>query len=725
MTLLTQQPTPFIFLRRVVRRFGCALLALVGLLVGPPLFGQSLLKTMPGYARYEYMRHAATNGAELGSLSVTWKEEGKAFEYSKAGKRYRFDIATCAAAEVSRAATTNKLAPAAAAKFDKPPRPARGRQYAWAVSPDGTRKAYYKDRNLWLAVGEATNAFPITTAGSESNRVKYGTATWTYGEELEQNTAIWWSSNNQKVAFYRFDESRVPDFYVLPGQTQIQGKVDVEPYPKAGRTNPVVDLLIYDLAASNIVTVDVRDGVPFDEAALGHYVYGVRWTSDSRKLLFHRTDRRQKVMELRAADPQSGKCRVIVREEWLPSWVENSPLLRFLKDGHRFIWSSERTGWRNLYLYDLSGRLLATLTDHLFEVGDVLHVDEDAGLVYYTAHSGDNPLKMQLHRVRLDGSDDRRLTDPAFHHTISFAPDGRHYVDISQTHDVPPVTRLMRSDGELVAEVATSDLTRFRALGLRTVELFEFKAADGETPLYGMLHFPSEFRPRHKYPLLVSVYAGPATSAGRETFTMPNILTEFGFLYAALDSRSAEGRGKRALDSIYLKLGEVEIADQAAGVQFLARRPYVDGSHVGIFGTSYGGTASALCLLKYPQLFAAACSCSAVTDFRNYDTIYTERYFGLPQDNRAAYDQVCLMNYATNLTGALLVYYGTADDNVHPANALQFIKALQKADKTFEVQVGPDLGHTAVGRERMMEFFISNLVQRPAPRPPPLVSPKR
>jgi dipeptidyl-peptidase-4 len=717
----------------------CVLLGLTAILwlvLPPEISGQSLLKTMPGYARYEQMRQAATNAVELGSVSVTWKDEGKAFEYRKGGKRYRFDIEAGKATEISDAArtnapaksSTNTSAQASEPRFQNAPRPARGRQYAWAISPDGSRKAYYKDRNLWLTPAEGTNDFPVTTDGSEAARVKYGTATWTYGEELDQNTAIWWSSNSQKIAFYRFDESLVPDFFVLLNQTGVQGKLDVEPYPKAGSTNPVVDLLIYDLATSNTVALDVRDGKLFSDSALGHYVYGIRWLSDSSELLFHRTERLQKVMELCAADPQTGRCRVVVREEWLPSWVENSPPVRFLKDGRRFLWTSERTGWRNLYLYDISGVLLATLTDHLFDVGNVPHVDEDARLVYYTARSGDNPLKMQLHCVGLDSTGERRLTDPAFHHTINFAPDGRHYIDVFQTHDVPPVTRLMRSDGQVVGELATSDMTRFRALGLKTVELFEFQAADGETPLYGMLHFPSNFSPRRKYPLLVSVYAGPATSAARETFTLPNMLTEFGFLYASLDSRSAEGRGKRSLDSIYLNLGDVEIADQAAGVEFLAKRGYVDGQRVGIYGTSYGGTASALCLLKYPGVFAAACSSSAVADFRNYDTIYTERYLGLPQQNKAAYDRVCLMTYATNLAGALLLFYGSADDNVHPSNALQFIQALQKAEKSFEVQVGPDQGHASVNRDRMMEFFIQHLVlpphaERKLPQPP-MASPK-
>ena len=318
-------------------------------------------------------------------------------------------------------------------------------------------------------------------------------------------------------------------------------------------------------------------------------------------------------------------------------------------------------------------------------------------------------MKVQLHRVRLDGREDQRLTDPAFHHTVSVAPDGRHFIDVSETHDSPPVSRLMDAEGNVVAELARSDESKFWKLGLRPVELIQFKAADGQTDLYGMLHFPSNFTPEKKYPLLVSVYAGPATSGARETFTLPSSLTEFGFLYATFDSRSASGRGKRFLDSIYEKLGTVEIDDQAAGVKSLWPRRYLDKKRVGVFGTSYGGSASALCLLRYPEVFRAACSSSPVTDFRNYDTVYTERYMWLPQENKEGYDAGSLMTYASRLNGRLMLYYGTADDNVHPSNMMQLIHALQRAGKSFEVQVGPDLGHGSINRDRMMEFFIENL----------------
>ncbi len=699
-------------------RHALLLVAILG--VAPPIsFAQDHLKTMPGYERYQRISREITNSITTGALSVTWKDEGKALEYQKDGKRYRYDIT---------ARKTIDLGPAAArARPDeggerggegrrqtrnRSARPARGRQFTSAISPDGKLKALHRDRNLWLSDTNGANEVAVTTDGSDITRIKYGTASWVYGEELDQTTAMWWSTNSQKLAFYRFDESQVPDFYLIVNQTNIQDTLDIEPYNKAGGTNPVVDLFIYDVETKRTVQVDVRDGQPFENSTVGHYVYGVSWASDGDELFFHRTNRRQNILEFCAADPESGKCRVILREDWPPSWVVNSPTLRFLKDGKRFIWTSERTGWKNLYLYDLGGDLLATLTEHPFEVGDIVRVEEERALLYYMARSGDNPMKLQLHRVGLDGLGDQRLTDPRFHHAIDFAPDGRHFVDVAQTHDLAPVTRLRDAEGNLVDELARADMTKFKKLGLKPVELFTFKAADGQTGLYGMLHFPSNFKPYEHYPLLVSVYAGPETTGARETFTLPNALAEFGFLVATLDSRSASGRGKRFLDAIYLKLGQVEIDDQAAGVRSLCHRHYLDKSRVGVFGMSYGGTASALCLLRYPEVFHAACSSSPVTDFRNYDTIYAERYLRLPQENKAGYDAASLMTYAAKLKGRLILYYGTADNNVHPSNMLQLIQALQRAGRSFEVQVGPDLGHTSINRERMMEFFIENLVRK-------------
>lgn len=685
----------------------------IAALVYPMASGaQDRLKTMPGYERYQKMSREIAGSVKLGTLQVKWLEGGKAFEYQKDGKTFRYDVATRQAAEAQSSA--GPAEPDGNGFGRRRGGPERGRQFDSALSPDGKLKAFYRDRNLWLSEANGANESAITTEGSEKTRIKYGSASWVYGEELRQTTAMWWSPDGKKIAYYRFDESPVPDYFLELDQTKLQSKMDIEAYPKAGVANPIADLFIYDLESKKSTKLDIRDGKPFDNSVVGHYAYNVSWSPDGAELLCNRTNRRQNIMEFTACNPQTGKCRVIVHEEWLPSWTENTPAMHFLKDGKRFIWTSERTGWKNFYLYDLSGRLLTGLTNHPFEVANIVRVDEATGHLYYMARDGDNHMKLQLHRVGLDGKDDKRLTDPAFNHTVNVAPDEKSFIDVAQTHDQPPVTRLVDADGKVIEELAKSDTSKFDQLGGKRVELITYKAADGVTDLHGLLHFPSNFDPSKRYPLLVSVYGGPATNGARETFTLPNPLTEYGFLVASLDSRSAAGRGKKFLDAMYMKLGVVEMDDQAAGVKSLWNRPYLDKSRVGIFGTSYGGYSSAMCLLRHPEVFRAASASSAVTAWYHYDSIYTERYMWIPQENKEGYEAGSAMNYADKLNGRLMIYYGTADNNVHPNNSMQLIQALQKAGKSFDVQVGPDYGHSGLRPDRMMEFFIENLVMKSA-----------
>lgn len=665
-----------------------------------PLAAQSRLPEMPGYEQWRRVAPQINASVRSGALTVSWADDGRSFEYNRDGRRFRYDVARRTATDIGAATTGPGFGGG----------PGRGRQFESAMSPDSSLKAFYRDRNLWLSNADGSNERQLTTDGSVEGRIKNGSASWVYGEELNQNTAMWWSPDGQRLAYYRMDETEVPDYLLQLDQTRLYSTIYTEAYPKAGYPNPVVEIFVHDLATGRTTKLDIRSGQPMRDEVVGHYVYGVEWSPDGTELLINRTNRWQNVMELAACAPADGACRTVVREEWPTGWVENSPTRRFLADGKRFIWASERTGFRNYYLYDLTGKPPVALTAHPFEVGAIVRVDERANALWYLARSGDNHMKVQLHRVGLDGRNDRRLTDPAWHHTASVAPDGRHIVVTSQTHRDAPVTRLMDASGRVLSEVATSDLARYDSLGLRRVELFTFKAADGTTDLHGMLHFPSTFDPTRRYPVLVSVYAGPATNGARETFTTPHPLTEFGFLVVTMDSRSAAGRGKRFLDQIYLKLSQVETDDQAAGIRALRSRPYVDGSRVGIFGTSYGGTVSGMALLRHGDVFQAAASSAAVVDWRQYDTIYTERYMRTPQENPEGYDKGDMSKYAASLTGRLMIYYGSADDNVHPNNQMAFIKALQDARKSFEVQVGPDRGHSGVNQERMMEFFIESLV---------------
>lgn len=666
-----------------------------------PSYAQDKLKSMPGYDQYQKVAPHVRGSVKPGSLTGKWSDDGSYFEYELDKKVYRYTIKTKKVTEVGPAPEVEPR------NFN---RPARGRQFDFANSPDEKWKAYTKDRNMYLSHADGSNPIAITKDANEENQIKYGIATWVYGEELRQTTAMWWSPDSKKIAFYKFVEKDVKKYYVLLNQLKLQDSLEVEAYPKVGADNLPVDLMVYDVDSKKVTPFEIRDGKPFNDGALGTYIYGMAWTPDGKELLYHSTNRKQDIMELRAADPVTGKSRTVVHEEWLASFTKNTPEMEVLKDGKRFIWASERSGFNNYYLYDFSGKLINAITNHPFEVARIVKVDEKENTLYYMARSGDNHMKMQLHKVKLDGTKDTRLTNPAFDHSITLSPDNKFFVDVAQTHDTAPFTNLLDAKGKVVAELAKSDLSKFDELGLKKVEVFTFTSVDGVTQLHGMIHFPSTFDPSKKYPVILSNYGGPATNAFRETFTLPDALTEYGFIILNIDGRNVGGRGKKLLDQLYGNLGIVEMDDFAAGVKSLYNRPYIDKTKVGVYGTSYGGTTAATLLLRYPDVFHVAVANSAVTDWRNYDNIYTERFMNLLENNRKGYEASSLMPMAKNLKGELLVFFGTADNNVHPANSLQLIDAFQKAGKSIEVQLAPDGGHTALNRDRMMEFFIKHLV---------------
>jgi dipeptidyl-peptidase-4 len=737
-----------------VKRVATGSLFLTVLLAVPA--AQDRLRLMPGYEQHANMQSqlqtAFVSGAAQG---VQWADDSRSFRYTVGSTSYRFDLNQMKRHEGGSKGSGRTGAhdgsgheggtapprggleqaqsemPATPMRGCPRTRTPRGRQDECEMSPDGRLKAFYRARNFWIGNADGSGEVQVTTDGSEARRIKNGSGSWVYGEELDQTTAMWWSPDSRRVAYYRFDESQVRDFYVQMNQTGIQSVMDVEAYPKAGAPNPIAEVFVYDVGARTSTKIDVRDGRPFDNDVVGHYVYNVRWSPDGAELLLNRTNRRQNVMELAACSPASGRCRAAIREEWSTGWTENRPEMTWLKDQKRFIWKSERTGWANYYLYDISGRLINPITTHdAFEAGAIVKVDETTGVLFYMARSGGNSMKSQLHRVGLDGRGDVRLTDPDWHHNVQISPDNRYFVDTYQTHDVPPATQLvampqpaLASPGgsaasghvAVVAQVSQTDVSKLDALGVRRAEQFTYLAGDGKTRLYGQILFPSTFDPAKKWPALVAVYGGPgsASNVPSEAFAPPSATAEYGFLIVTLTSRAAPGLGKRTLDAIYRKLGTTEVDDMAAGIRELSSRPYVDKDRVGIYGTSYGGYVSLLMLLKHPDLVVAASASSPVTSWYHYDSIYTERYMWLPQENKDGYEAGSAMNVARHLRGRLLVFYGTADNNVHPNNSMQLIQAMQNAGKSFEVQVGPDAGHSSVNRERMMEFFIENLVLRP------------
>ncbi|MBT4603881.1 MAG: S9 family peptidase, partial [Bacteroidetes Order II. Incertae sedis bacterium] len=272
-----------------------------------PVAGQDKIKQMPGYAQFVEMSPELRTSYVSGAVNAVWADDSESFEYTYDGQRYRFDVKKGDSVEIEN--------PVSSANGRRG-RPARGRQFEFADSPDGSMKALYRDHNVWMSKADGSDERQLTSDGSVDERIKYGSASWVYGEELGQSTAMWWSPNGNKLAYYRFDEGPVPDYYLQLNQTALQSTIDTEAYPKAGVPNPVVDLFVYDLESGSHARMDIRDGAPFTDDVVGHYVYNIQWSPDGSELLVNRTNRRQNILEIAACMPDEGTCRKVVRDEW-------------------------------------------------------------------------------------------------------------------------------------------------------------------------------------------------------------------------------------------------------------------------------------------------------------------------------------------------------------------------------------------------------------------------
>jgi dipeptidyl-peptidase-4 len=599
---------------------------------------------------------------------------------------------------------------------DGPP-PARGRQATRATAPDGQTVAIHKDGNLFLAKPDGSDERAVTTDGG--GKIKFGSASWVYGEELDQNTAMWWSPDSRYLAFYRFDDSPVQDFLLLKGWTAVRTELDTEPYPKPGEGNPIAGLMVLDTTDGNLVTVDVGSDTQ-------QYVYRVSWSPepgpDGPTLLYHRTNRRQDTLDLVAADPETGATRTVLTERQ-ETWQRNDPEFRFLDDGRRFLWASEATGFAHYQLWSLDAGKIAQLTAGEWPVDGIVSIDEKNGWLWFMGRSGRIKINPHLHRVRLDGSDHSVVTREDRHWSSPrISPDGSMVVATREFVDEPPRTQLIRaSDGAVVATLSGSeDGCPWEKAGLAKPEFVELLAADGVTPLYGILWKPSDFDASKRYPLVVETYGGPLITIVSSRMARPNPETEFGTIILSVDNRGTPGRGKAFEAATYLKLGGADADDQAAAAMQVAKRPYVDPERIAITGHSYGGYLACIAMLRHPEVFAVGVAGAPPTDWRNYDTIYTERFMRTPQENPEGYDFGSCVKRAGDLKGKLLLVHGMVDDNVHPTNVFQLADAFQSRNIPFEMMLFPRAGHGIMSPAHesvKWSFLLRHLGLRPGSTP--------
>ncbi len=574
-------------------------------------------------------------------------------------------------------------------------------------SPDGSRLAYARDANLYV-LDLASGKERTLTKDGKPDAVLNGTTDWVYWEEIwgRNAQALWWSPDGKKIAYYRFDESPV-ESYPLVDELATYPTVTWQKYPKAGQANPKVEIRVADVASGKSVRLDTGRG--------DDYLCRVHWLA-SGKVAVERLNRDQTRLDLLVCDPAKGSCNVLMSEE-SKSWVNLGDDRRFLSDG-RFIWGSDRSGFRHLYLYDALGQVIRALTAGTWSVTSLDAVDEKEGLFYFTGFSstGNGGLHRRVFRAKLDGTAATPLTAEQGWNQASFAPDAKLWLHTASTANTAPRRTVARADG---TRLKTLPAGPDPAIDPSTLPAWDFAiiwALDG-TRLPARILKPVPFDPGRRYPAIVYHYGGPGSQVvanqweGRSRDLWHRLMAQRGFVIFSVDNPTTAVFGKKGEDLVHRDFGKHNTEGQIAGVEYLKTLPYVDKDRIGLWGWSGGGSNTLIALLTKPGVFKAGVAGAPVTDWKLYDSIWTERYLDLPEGNAGGYEASSPVTLAKNLKDHLLLVHGTADDNVHPQNSTAMAQALIEAGIPFEQAFYPKTTHAIAGKaerhfyERMTEFF--------------------
>ncbi|GAB4571870.1 MAG: S9 family peptidase [Rhodothalassiaceae bacterium] len=577
-------------------------------------------------------------------------------------------------------------------------------------SPRGRYVSFIREQNLYIIDVESGVERAITKDGAGT--ISYGMAEFVAQEEMDRDTGYWWAPDESRIAFTRIDES--PVALVNRYELAADGGVTAiaQRYPFAGTPNVDVALMVVRLEDGAVSDIDLRE-LDFHESDI--YLSRVDWLPDGRRLVFQREPRDQKRLDLILVDTETGAQELLLSET-SESWINLSHDLEFLKDGDRFLWSSERDGFRHLYLYRTDGTLIGRLTAGKWVVSSLVHVDEAAGIVYFTGFA-DGPLEHHLYAVPLVPDPDaiRRLTKEDGWHGIAFGDDGSVFIDTHSAPDVPPHVALRRADGTLIASIEENRLDDSHPYapyldGHARPEFGTIAAADGSLLYYSLLR-PADFDPGKRYPAIVNVYGGPGAQrvAKRWQIDFDQILAREGYIVMRLDNRGSTNRGHAFESVLYRAMGVTEVEDQVAGARFLGGLPYVDPARIGVYGWSYGGYMTLQLLAKAPEVYRAGISVAPVSDWRLYDTHYTERYLGQPGEGDV-YETSSVFPYLAGMRPhALFLVHGMADDNVFFDHSVKLMTALQTARIPFRLMTYPGKRHGIAGADARAHLWTQAL----------------
>ena len=574
------------------------------------------------------------------------------------------------------------------------------------ISPDARMVAFRRGWDLYsvdVASGKETR---LTSNGTET--LRNGIPDWVYPEELNLGTGFWWSPDSKSLCYLQFDSSREP---VFPHADMLGKRAFFEPerYPQAGENNPDVRLGVVAATGGPTKWLEVGD------TRNAFLIARAGWMPNARSVYILRMNRVQNKLEMMSIDAESGEATSVFKESD-PHWINLEGDIEFLRDGKRFLWTSQRDGgFRHVFLSSIDGKTVKQLTRGNWEVTAINAVNESesGGRIYYTSNEP-SPTERHLYSMKLDGSGKRQLTAANYTHNVSMSPTGAYYLDTYSNLSTPGRTTLHAGDGKELGVYREADRTQADQYDIRPTEIVRFKGPDG-SEFYGRLIKPVGFEPGKKYPVIVPVYGGPGVASPvRNAWSgvnMDQVYAHKGYVVWQCENRGIMGRGHNFETAIHHKLGINELADQVAGVKYLISLGFADPARIGITGTSYGGFMTINAMLNAPDVFEAGVAGAPVTDWINYDTIYTERYMGLPKDNPDGYKETALTSKAANLKGKLLIFHNFEDDNVLFQNTLQMTNALQLAGKQFEFMLYPQKTHGVTGaasrqlQQMTVDFF--------------------
>ncbi len=582
------------------------------------------------------------------------------------------------------------------------------------LSPDGAFVGFVRNNDLWV-VDIATQAERALTTGGRDD-LRNGKADWVYFEELFGRSwkAWWWSPDSQSIAFLQSDASMVPTFTIVDDVEEPQ-EIETVRYPRPGEPNPQVRVGVAGRAGGEVRWVDLSD-YNVGEFLLSH----VGWTPENRVRLYVQ-DRAQTWLDFLQAPRSGGSGRPErLFRETSGAWVQSLGAPRYLEDGS-FIISSERDGWQHLYLYDKKGKLVRRLTEGAWEVRGIERIDEPGGWIYFTG-TKDSHIGSNLYRAPLAGGEVERLTRERGMHRVELSPQAGWFIDTWSSFEHPQRAALRRIDGSFVRWLDTNPVYELEGYALGETKLVTIPTEEGPH-LEGLLVYPPDFDASRSYPVWFMTYGGPHSPTVRDAWSsrlLDRLLAEMGVIVFRADPYPASGKGAVSAWTAYERLGEREMSDIAQAIEWLCGHEYVDADRIGMSGHSYGGFMTAYAL-THSELFCAGIAGAPVTDWRLYDTIYTERYMRTPQDNPEGYRDTSVVAAAKNLHGRLLILHGTMDDNVHMQNSMRLIRELQRADKEFEMFLYPGSRHGIGGDHyrRLFIDFIRRTLLDGAPAPTP------